>query len=67
MYFHDSDKYYEFRCVNFDIDRDGNFYVNFEADSMIYKYTLINGRWLHSDMRVAIWIWIICRSRHWNK
>lgn len=40
MYFNDSDKYYEFRCVNFDIDRDGNFYVNFEADSMIYKYTL---------------------------
>jgi hypothetical protein len=28
----------QFSFTNFDIDKDGNFYVNFEADSLIYVY-----------------------------
>ncbi|OUN65968.1 hypothetical protein B5G13_05690 [Butyricimonas sp. An62] len=31
-------KYLIFSGVNFDIDQQGNFYVSYEADSLIYKY-----------------------------
>ena len=31
-------KYSSFQCVNFDVNNKGDFYVNFEADSLIYVF-----------------------------
>lgn len=33
-----NDNFRQFSFINFDIDTKGNFYISFEADSLIYKY-----------------------------
>jgi hypothetical protein len=38
IYMHNPNKYVIFLGVNFDIDHQGNFYISYEADSLIYKY-----------------------------
>jgi hypothetical protein len=38
MYYEKPHNYVMFSGVNFDIDNQGNFYVNYEADSLIYQY-----------------------------
>jgi hypothetical protein len=38
VYYENTNNYLLFSYINFDIDKDGNFYVNYEADSLIYKY-----------------------------
>lgn len=38
VYGKDPYKFSSFQCINFDVNKDGNMYVNFEADSLIYVF-----------------------------